>query len=530
MSPTLAVDVALLVLFSTAVHQLSLCSVAGTCALLGWGGASLLTASVAIHVLRMTRGDYWVAAALGYDRGPKSAVAAVAAPLAAAPLAGSLLVNAPPGPTAPPGLTAPTAPPAAVVSDQPPLYVTAVSVALPGDGDPHDVDRLFAGERLVRRLTSDELARCWAVDPACPARLAGVLGSLEPPALAPALALAKMAVTMDKATLAGVVVGIRACRDAGLLGDDGRLGDSDCGVVYAGSFAQAGPVLADVERRARGCELARKTLIGWLNPASSQLAAAIGARGPVLATSATCAGTTAALAVAQDWLRAGRCRRVVVVSSDDATSPEALPWLASGFAKLGVLSPADDASDWQPFAGTGQGFVLGAGALAIVVDSQPELGRPPLSRLLAVETGNHGVASLGLDVDTTERLMRRALAGVAADELLYLAHETSTRVCADTELGALRRVYGEATSDVLVTATKAMTGHAMGCCFEDAVAALSLARRKTCPAVRPDLVARRHSDLRFAQGRADEMSGRTVAAHFSAGFGGHYAVAVFGRA
>ncbi len=51
----------------------------------------------------------------------------------------------------------------------------------------------------------------------------------------------------------------------------------------------------------------------------SQFAEIIGARGPNTQVNAACASTTQALSLAEDWIRAGRCRRVIVVSADDAT-------------------------------------------------------------------------------------------------------------------------------------------------------------------------------------------------------------------
>ena len=52
----------------------------------------------------------------------------------------------------------------------------------------------------------------------------------------------------------------------------------------------------------------------------SQFAEFIGARGPNTAVNSACASTTQAIAVAEDWIRAGRCKRVIVVAADDITS------------------------------------------------------------------------------------------------------------------------------------------------------------------------------------------------------------------
>ena len=64
----------------------------------------------------------------------------------------------------------------------------------------------------------------------------------------------------------------------------------------------------------------RRFLFRCLSMGHSQFAEIIGARGPNTQINSACASTTLALSLAEDWIRAGRCRRVVVVSADDVTS------------------------------------------------------------------------------------------------------------------------------------------------------------------------------------------------------------------
>ena len=70
--------------------------------------------------------------------------------------------------------------------------------------------------------------------------------------------------------------------------------------------------------------------------ANSQLAEIVQARGPNLHINAACAGTTAGIALGRDWLRAGRCKRVVVISADNPSSDQLLPWVGIGFLALGA--------------------------------------------------------------------------------------------------------------------------------------------------------------------------------------------------
>ena len=102
----------------------------------------------------------------------------------------------------------------------------------------------------------------------------------------------------------------------------------------------------------------------------SQFAEIIGARGPNTQVNAACASTTLALALAEDWIRAGRCRRVVVISADDVTSDMLLPWIGAGFLASGAAATdavVEDAA--MPFDRRRHGMIVGMGAAALVVES-----------------------------------------------------------------------------------------------------------------------------------------------------------------
>lgn len=115
----------------------------------------------------------------------------------------------------------------------------------------------------------------------------------------------------------------------------------------------------------------RKFLFKVLVLGNSQLAQLTGARGPNLQTNAACAGTTQAVGVAQDLLRAGRCDRVVVISGDDASGDALMPWVGNGFNALGAASTARDAATAaRPFDNRRNGMVVGAAACALVIGAR----------------------------------------------------------------------------------------------------------------------------------------------------------------
>jgi hypothetical protein len=89
-------------------------------------------------------------------------------------------------------------------------------------------------------------------------------------------------------------------------------------------------------------QLDRRFLFRVLSMGHSQFAELIGARGPNTQVNAACASTTQAVAVAEDWIRAGRCRRVIVVSADDITSDHLIEWFGAGFLASGAAATDDD--------------------------------------------------------------------------------------------------------------------------------------------------------------------------------------------
>ena len=112
----------------------------------------------------------------------------------------------------------------------------------------------------------------------------------------------------------------------------------------------AEPAAAEVDRRiaelrhlleVERFEYDRRFIFRCLAMGHSQFAELIGARGPNTQINAACASTTQAVSLAEDWIRTGRCRRVVVVSADDVSSDVLLPWVGSGFLASGAAATED---------------------------------------------------------------------------------------------------------------------------------------------------------------------------------------------
>ena len=157
----------------------------------------------------------------------------------------------------------------------------------------------------------------------------------------------------------------------------------------------------------------RRFLFRCLSMGHSQFAEIIGARGPNTQVNAACASTTQAVAVAEDWIRTGRCRRVVVVSADDASSDALLPWLGSGFLASGAAATDDLVEEAAtPFDQRRHGMILGMGAAALVVESAEsasERGLQPICEVLGTVIANSAFHGTRLDVEHIGDVMERLL-------------------------------------------------------------------------------------------------------------------------
>ena len=235
----------------------------------------------------------------------------------------------------------------------------------------------------------------------------------------------------------------------------------------------------------------RRFLFRVLSMGHSQFAEFIGARGPNTQVNAACASTTQAITVAEDWIRAGRCRRVIVVAADNATSDNLLGWIGAGFLASGAAATDADVEEAAlPFDRRRHGMIIGMGAAAIVVEvaeAAEERGIRPIAEVLAGVTANSAFHGTRLDVHHITAEMERLLTeaeqrwGLDRHELapqtVFVSHETYTPArggSASAEIASLRSVFGSAADGIVIANTKGLTGHAMGTGIEDVVAVKSL--------------------------------------------------------
>jgi 3-oxoacyl-[acyl-carrier-protein] synthase II len=210
--------------------------------------------------------------------------------------------------------------------------------------------------------------------------------------------------------------------------------------------------------------------------------------GPALALSAACASGNHALEIGRQWLRLGLVDVCVAGACDLAVTPVCL----ATFGNLRALSRrnSDPAAASRPFDRGRDGFVLGEGGVAFVLERAADARRRRADAYAEVagygstsDAHHHVIPSP--DPAQAVAAVRQALADARIDpgQVDHVnAHATGTPVGDAAEAAVLRIVLGDATDRIPVTSTKSLTGHMLTAAgaFE-ALACLTALRHQTIP-------------------------------------------------
>jgi 3-oxoacyl-[acyl-carrier-protein] synthase II len=191
-------------------------------------------------------------------------------------------------------------------------------------------------------------------------------------------------------------------------------------------------------------------------------------KGPNYATVSACATSSHAIADAFMLIQRGDADMMVTGGSEAVVTPMAI----AGFNAMKALSTRNDSPKTasRPFDTTRDGFVLGEGAGALVLET--------LERALDRGADIYGeIVGVGLTADAYHltapapggegalRSMRQAVrdAGLELTDIDYInVHGTSTPLGDLAEVQAIKTLFGDHSSKVLISATKSMTGHLLG--------------------------------------------------------------------
>lgn len=270
------------------------------------------------------------------------------------------------------------------------------------------------------------------------------------------------------------------------------------------------------------------------NAAAAAISMGLGARAGARTVVSACASGTEAIANAYEHLQQGLADIVVAGGTEAVVHP--LPIAA--FASMQALSKRNDdpAAASRPYDVDRDGFVLGEGAAAIVLETKEHaLARG--ARIYAelaggsVTSDSYHITAPDPEGSGAARAVLAALAqaGATPDDVSHInAHATSTPVGDIAEYNALYRVFGERVKSIPVSATKASTGHLLGGtgALEAVFTILALHERTAPPTINLD-----NQDeaipLDVVTSPRPLGDGPLLAISNSFGFGGHNSVVAF---
>jgi 3-oxoacyl-[acyl-carrier-protein] synthase II len=193
-----------------------------------------------------------------------------------------------------------------------------------------------------------------------------------------------------------------------------------------------------------------------------------GFMGPNYTTVSACASSANAIIDALNYIRLGYCDVVVTGGSEAAVSIAGV----GGFNALQALSTRNDSPETasRPFDATRDGFVLGEGAGALILEEY-EHAKARGAKIYA-EVAGGGLSSDAYHMTAPHpdgigvvRVMENCLkdAGVKPEEVDAInTHGTSTPLGDVAELKAISKVFGNHAPNININSTKSMTGHLLG--------------------------------------------------------------------
>lgn len=337
---------------------------------------------------------------------------------------------------------------------------------------------------------------------------------------------------LDPSSQFALIAGREAWADAGLT----ELAPERLGVEWATGIGGVWTLLDAWDTlRERGPRRVLPMTVPMLMPNGPGAAVGmdLGARAGIRTAVSACASSTESLVNAYDHLQAGDADVIIAGGSEAAIHPITI----ASFAAMQALSKRNDdpARASRPYDIDRDGFVMGEGAAAIVVETEEHAkarGAKIYAELIggSVTSDAYHITAPDPEGSAAARAMLQTItnAGYDVSDVRHInAHATSTPVGDIAEFNALKRIFGDKLASIPVSATKASTGHLLGGAgaIEAAFTIKALETRTLPPTINlenqdPEIQVDVVTLPRSIEGDA-------VAISNSFGFGGHNAVAGF---
>lgn len=352
----------------------------------------------------------------------------------------------------------------------------------------------------------------------------------------------------DRVTHFAVAATGEALRNAGLMGDEGRVTDE----IDANRFGMAfGTGIGGIEMLLdgqmtlvnQGVRRVSPFLIPHMIPDSPSgwVAIQYGLKGPNMAVVSACATGGQAIGEAMEAV----VRGAADIMLGAGTEAPLIPLAFAGFHQMRALgTPIDpDSGEFnaaiasRPFDATRDGFVVAEGCAVLVIEELGHAlarGARPIAEVIGFGSSADAfdMAAPAERGEGNQRAMRAALAraGIGPEEVDYInAHGTSTPLNDRYETTAIREVFGEHADRLAVSSTKSMTGHAMGAA--GAIEAFACVKAIEAGCI-PPTINYHHPDPELTLDYVPNVARSTdvrVALSNSMGLGGHNSTVIFRR-
>jgi len=252
-------------------------------------------------------------------------------------------------------------------------------------------------------------------------------------------------------------------------------------------------------------------------------------KGPNLASVTACAAGTHAIAEAAKCIMVGTADKMLVVGAEAAICPVGI----GGFAAMKALSTRNDDPQHssRPFDADRDGFVMGEGAAALVLESYEDaIARGAMIYGELVGFGESGDANhiTTPTMDGPLRAMKMAYKMAGEPKIDYVnAHGTSTPVNDKNETAALKELFGGKENCPPVSSIKGQVGHCLGAAGAiEAVVSLMAMRDGVLPPTINYTTPDENCDLDYVPNEARKADLNVVMSN-SFGFGGTNGVVIF---
>ena len=268
------------------------------------------------------------------------------------------------------------------------------------------------------------------------------------------------------------------------------------------------------------------------NMAAGNISISVGAKGESYCITSACASSTNSIGEAFRTIAHGYQDIMIAGGSEAAICPIGI----SGFSSMKALHSGNDKNRASiPFDKERSGFVMGEGS-ALVMLEELEHARKRGAKIYAEVVGygttsdSYHITAPSPDGEGGARAMTNAIldSGIEPKDITYInAHGTSTHLNDSGETLAVKKAFGEASKNILMSSTKSNIGHLLGAAGAiEAIACIKAIEDDLVPATINYKVPDEECDLDIVPNENRKIEVKYAMSN-SLGFGGHNSSIVF---